>query len=59
MCPKDAGGMTNSVEPNQTANRSSLIWVYTACIGQSVQIIRIFKVHRNILFGISIVLTLG
>ena len=29
--PKDADGMANSVDPNQTAPLSSLIWVYTVC----------------------------
>ena len=31
MGPKDADGMANSVDPHQTAPRSSLIWVYTVC----------------------------
>ena len=45
MCPNDADGMTNSVDPDQTAprpwsdcsSRSKLIWVYTVCSDLSVQ----------------------
>ena len=29
MHPKDADGMANSVDPDQTALRSRLIWVYS------------------------------
>ena len=36
MRPNDADGMANSVDTDQTA-RSSLIWVYTVCPGQSDQ----------------------
>ena len=39
MSPKDADGMANSVDSDQT--RSSLIWVYTVCPGQSVRQLRI------------------
>ena len=32
ICPKDADGMTNNEDPNQTTPfRDSLIWVCTAC----------------------------
>ena len=31
MHPKDADGMANSVDPDQTASRSSLILVCTVC----------------------------
>ena len=31
MGRKDADGMANSVDPDQTAPRSSLIWVCTVC----------------------------
>ena len=32
MCPMDADGMTNSLDPDQTAPRSSLVWVFTVCL---------------------------
>ena len=32
MSPKDADAMANSVDPDQTAPRSSLIRVYTVCL---------------------------
>ena len=31
MCPKDTDGIANSVDNNQTAPLSSLIYVYTVC----------------------------
>ena len=40
MCPKDADGMANSVDPDQTT-WSSLIWVYTVCLDLPVQKLRI------------------
>ena len=39
-CPKDLAGMANSVDPDQTAPRSSLIWVCTVCSDVSVLILR-------------------
>ena len=39
MGPKDADGMANSVDPDQT--RSSLVWVYTVCPDLSVRKLRI------------------
>ena len=46
MRPKDAAGMTNSVDPDQT-----LMWVYTDCPGMSVRKFRIIT-------GISILVKL-
>ena len=57
MHPKDAYGMTNSVDPDQIAVWSestlcrpwsdcSLIWVYTVCQGLSVRKLRIITVAR-------------
>ena len=38
MCPKDADGIANSIDPEeQSDQRSSLIWVYTVCSDLSVQ----------------------
>ena len=37
MCPDDADGMANSVDPDQTAPLGSLIWVCTVCPGISVR----------------------
>ena len=42
MCPNDAEGIANSVDPDQTAplgafSRSSLIWVCTVCPDLSVR----------------------
>ena len=42
MSPKDADGMANSVDPDQT--RSSLIWVCTVCPGISVLKLKIITV---------------
>ena len=36
MSPNDADRMADSVDPDQTAPRSSLIWVCTVCPGISV-----------------------
>ena len=45
FCQKDANGIANSVDPDQTApTRSSLIWVCTVCPDQSVQKLRIITV---------------
>ena len=46
MCPNNADGMANSVDPDQTC---SLIWVCTVCPGISVQKLRIFTVSFEIL----------
>ena len=37
MNPKGAEGIANSVDPDQTAPRSGLIWVCTDCPDLSVQ----------------------
>ena len=42
--PNDVDGMANSVDPDQTAPRSSLIWVCTVCPGISVRKLRIVNV---------------
>ena len=47
MGPKQADGMANSVDPGQT--RSSLIWVYTVCLGLSVWKLRIIRIINNFL----------
>ena len=44
MGPKHAHGMANSEDPDQTAPRSSLIWVYTVCPDLSVRKFRIITV---------------
>ena len=41
--------MANSVDPDQTAPRSSLIRVYTVCAGSSVTILTVITVCLNIL----------
>ena len=41
---KDGNGIANSVDPDQTAPRSSLFWVYTVCSDLSVPILRTFMV---------------
>ena len=46
MSQKDADGMANSADPDQTAPRSSLIWVCTICPGLSVRKLRIITVHH-------------
>ena len=57
MCPNDADGMANSVDPDQTAPRSSLIRVCTVCPGISVQKLRIITVRTlHIIFFIYILL---
>ena len=40
MHPKDVAGIANSVDPDQTAPRSSLIRVYTVCPDLSVRKLR-------------------
>ena len=51
MCPKDADGMANSVDPDQ----SNLIWIYTVCPGLSVQELRsitaLFSMQKGIWSG--------
>ena len=47
MHPKDAGGIANSVDPDQTAPRSSLIWVFTVCPDLSVQKLRKITVPES------------
>ena len=44
MHPKDTAGIANSVDPDQTAPRSSLIWVCTVCPDLSVWKLRIITV---------------
>ena len=48
MSPNDADGMANSVDPDQTFSRSSLIWVCTVCPGISVRKLKILTVNRNL-----------
>ena len=36
-----ADGMANSVDPDQTAPKSNLIWVYTVCADLSVRKLKI------------------
>ena len=43
MRPTDAGGMANSVDPDQ----SSLIWVYTVCLDLPIRKLKIFTVKDN------------
>ena len=46
---KGGDGIANSVDPDQTAPRSSLFWVCTVCSDLSVPILRTFTVmHRNV-----------
>ena len=42
---KGGDGIANSVDPDQTAPRSSLFWFCTVCSDLSVQILRTFMVH--------------
>ena len=52
MCTNNADGMANSVDPVQTAPRSSLIWACTVYSDLPVAIIRIFTIHTyNFLSG--------
>ena len=44
MHPKDTEGLANSVDPDQTAPKSSLIWVCTVCSGISIRKLRIITV---------------
>ena len=43
--PKCAGGKANSVDPDQTAPWSSLIWVCTFCSGLFVLLLRVIIVN--------------
>ena len=45
MLLKDTDEKANSVDPNQTAPRSSLIWVSTVCSDLSVPIFWILRYH--------------
>ena len=47
LSPNDADGMANSVDPDQTAPRSSLIWVCTVRPGISVRKLMIVTVPIN------------
>ena len=49
--PNDADGMANSVDPDQVAPRSSLIWVCTVCPGISVRKLRIITVCSKVFNG--------
>ena len=44
---KGGDGIANSVDPDQTAPRSSLFWVCTVCSDLSVPILRTFTVMLN------------
>ena len=58
MRPKDADGMSNSVDPDQPA--LSLIWVYTACSDMSLRKFRNITVQfLKFLFMTSIVIRRG
>ena len=52
MCPKDAAGIANSVDPDQTA----LVWVGTVCPDLSVRKLRIITV--SVLFHCFILMVL-
>ena len=41
---KKADGMANGVDPDQTAPRSSLIWIYTVCSDLFVPVHRSYTV---------------
>ena len=45
MPPKDVNRMASSVDPDQTALKSSLIRIYTVCSDIYVPIFRIFTVQ--------------
>ena len=47
MSPNDADGMANSVDPDQTAPRSSLIWVCSVCPAISVRKRRTITVYEE------------
>ena len=47
MPPKDVERMANSVDPDQTALKSSLIRIYIVCSDIHVPIFRIFTVTTN------------
>ena len=57
MSPKDAEGIANSVDPDQTAPRSSLIRVCTVCPAVSVRKLRIITVFCVLLMFIDFTLT--
>ena len=44
LCLKDVEGMANSADSDQTAPRSSLIWVYTVCWDRTVRKLSIITV---------------
>ena len=44
---KGGDGIAYSVDPDQTAPRSSLFWVCTVCSDLSVPILRTFTVHQS------------
>ena len=44
---KCGDGIANSVDPDQTAPRSSLFWVCTVCSDLSVPILTTFTVTKN------------
>ena len=43
MCLKCCNGMANSVDPDQTAFRSSLIWFYAVCHGLSIGMFQVYQ----------------
>ena len=47
---KGGDGIANSVDPDQTAPRSSLFWVCTVCLDLSVPILRTFTVFVRFSF---------
>ena len=51
MSPNDEDGMANSADPDQTAPRSSLIWVCTVCPGISVRKLRIITVYQVLMMS--------
>ena len=51
MHPKDAEGIANSVDPDQTAPLGGLIWVCTVCPDLSVRKLR--NITVGIIFHIS------
>ena len=46
---KGGDGIANSVDPDQTAPKSSLFWVCTVCSDLSVPILRTFTVQTKLL----------
>ena len=51
MPPKDVERMVNSVDPDQTALKSSLIRIYTVCSDIHVPIFRIFTVVDSLYYS--------